>query len=185
MKYCTKCGAEVPNDDKFCGKCGKSLTADENLHTIDEVQQINTKTTGPLFLVPPPPSTSSTATKAPTRSDSCVSYTAPLKKAKRSTCSIVGIIVGFFLYVLAVANIFGVGTGFIGAIVLSLSFFNPKQTNYCPSCNTSKKFKTRTCKRCGKTFNYGVVRVSLATLVACFLFFLNIAVLASYTNYAH
>ena len=25
MKYCTKCGAQAPEDDLYCGKCGTKL----------------------------------------------------------------------------------------------------------------------------------------------------------------
>lgn len=158
MKYCTKCGAEIPEGNSFCGKCGKSLAGDEKLHTIDEVQQANTQPPAPTQPVP------NATPKSP------VVFT---RQSKKTTRSIVGILIGTAFYILGIGHIFGVGAGIIGAIVLSVSAFSPAKTNFCSTCNAMKDFEARTCSHCGKPFTYGAGRAAGAAIVAGLLIFVN------------
>ncbi len=158
MKYCTKCGAEILEGNSFCGKCGKLLFDDEKLHTIDEVQQASPQPPAPVQPV------LNTTTKSP------VVFA---RQSKKTTRSIVGILIGAAFYILGIGHIFGVGAGIIGAIMLSVSAFSPAKTNFCPTCNELKDFEARICTHCGKPFTYGAGRAACAALVAGLLIFIN------------
>jgi len=47
MKYCTKCGAQVSETDKFCSDCGQSTSQSSNDDTVKadvKVELVNTNT---------------------------------------------------------------------------------------------------------------------------------------------
>ena len=41
MKYCTKCGSQVSDSDKFCSDCGKATGQPSNVETV-KVELVNT-----------------------------------------------------------------------------------------------------------------------------------------------
>ncbi len=43
MKYCTKCGSQVSDSDKFCSDCGQTTGQPSNVETV-KVELVNTNT---------------------------------------------------------------------------------------------------------------------------------------------
>ena len=98
------------------------------------------------------------------------------KMSKKSTCSIIMIILGAVFLLIGLLNENLVLFVFCGSVLLPIGIFTPKRRNYCPSCNIAKKFDEN-CPKCGLNHNDGCLRIAFAIvlwsvlLAITFLFF--------------
>lgn len=99
------------------------------------------------------------------------------KMSKKSTGSIIMIILGAVFFLIGLLNQSLVLFGFCGSVLLPIGVFTPKRRNYCPSCNIAKDFDEN-CPKCGLNHNDGCLRIAFAIVLwavlsaIAFLFFI-------------
>ena len=68
------------------------------------------------------------------------------KVSKKSTGSIIMIILGTAFFLIGLLNQNLVLFGFCGSVLLPIGVFTPKRRNYCPSCNIAKRILMKTAR---------------------------------------
>ena len=86
------------------------------------------------------------------------------KVSKKSTGSIITIILGAVLFLIGLLNQSLFLFGFCGSVLLPIGVFTPKRRNYCPSCNIAKEFDEN-CPKCGLNHYDGCLRIAFAIVL--------------------
>ena len=142
---CKKCGAEIPEENKFCGMCGM---------VIDEI---------PVQAVPQPQQNQYAQPQQYVQTQIFPEIRPEQRRSHKGGADYVLVIIGLFLTAL---GWFGSSSvTFIGLLLFSIGALNPPKTNYCDNCNTAKDFSAKTCPKCGKKFSVSVGRVIAGVLI--------------------